>query len=182
MECPICRLPMEYIESLSDWTSKGVGQIWSDYYEFRGFSTIQALRESVAIWHCPRDFVVFCEADPTANNLEMLLEKYQFQIAEARENIRRITGSADRTKTAVLKINFGDRPTLQMLTVEGKLGDLIELSVLTAVEYKNARKRYVRRDLLNRMLSITDETILSRGDVYLVEEVGDGTTWVLKIS
>jgi hypothetical protein len=175
-------MPMEHIESLADWTSKGVWQVWSDYYEFRGFSTIQVLREGGAVWYCPRDFAVFCVAEPSINNLELLLEKYQAQIAEAQENIRRIAGTVNRTKSAVLKINFADRPYLQMITVEGKLGDLIELSVLTAVEYKNARKRYLRRDLLNRMLSITDDTKLNRGDVYLLEEDRDGVGWVVKLS
>jgi hypothetical protein len=182
MDCPICKKPMELIETLADWTAKGVSQIWSDHYEDKRFSVLQILREDCAIWHCPKDFSVICATDPSINNLEMLLDKFNTQIKEARENLSILSSSADSTKSAVLRINFNDRPNLQMITIEGKLSNLIEISIVNAVEYKNARKRFLRRDLLNKMLQITDHTKLVRGDVYLLEENANGVVWAAKIS
>lgn len=181
MDCPICQEVMQFYETLSDWTTRGMGEIWSDFYEYPGFSTIRLIREYGGIWHCPKNFAVFSSADPSVNNMECLLMKYTSQIEEAREKVGDLLGRSESTKSAILEIDFSKNPHLEMVTIEGRLRDLIEISIINAVEYQNARKKYLRRDLLNKMLHITDDTKIKRGDVYLIESVSDGEPIVSKI-
>lgn len=181
MDCPICQHVMRYYESLPDWTSRGISQIWSDYYEGPNFSAIQLLRDHGGVWHCETDFCVFCAKDPRVNNLDKLLLKFSEHIEAARKKIQALTNKATGTKSAILKIDFAQNPNLEMVTIEGRLRDLIEVSIVNAVQYRNARKKYVRRDLLNKMLAITNETSIKRGDVYLIELHSDGETSVQRI-
>ncbi|MEP0813846.1 MAG: hypothetical protein HRF49_04165 [bacterium] len=181
MDCPICFAPMEFYESLSDWTARGIREIWSDHYEYPNFSAIQLIREFGGLWHCSADFAVISAADPSVNNFDRLLRKYTDQIEQAREKIKALIKQSDSTKSAIMRIDFAKNPNLEMVTIEGKLKDLIEISIINAVEYKNTRKKYLRRDLLNQMLGITDDTPLKRGAVYLLEKREDGTSEVSKV-
>ncbi|MCD6119748.1 hypothetical protein J7K50_07930 [bacterium] len=181
MNCPICSNPMEYIESLPDWTTKGMSEIWADYYEESGFSVIQLLRKYGGIWHCPNDFAVFSAADPSVNNLEIILRKFSTQIESAKDKVKELSKRSESAREAVLKINFADRPNLEMMMIEGKLGDLLEVSVVNAVKYQNARKRFLRKDLLCNILQIPEDTKFVRGDIYLIETDPNGEKRIIKV-